>query len=125
MGFFLQIRLHLSPPLLVCKFKQSTEVHWSILREIGLIFKKKMECLRKTVYVLRNKHGAACITIRANVHGKAMNASLIPPQLRVNHHHHHVTLVARISLTLSRHSSLLFIALGRSSGQHPVSSHSC
>ena len=41
------------------------------------------------------------------------------------HHHHHIVLVARISLTLSRHSSLSFIALGRSSGQHPVSSHSC
>ena len=41
------------------------------------------------------------------------------------YHHHHVALVARISLTLSRHSSLSFIALGRSSGQHPVSSHSC
>ena len=41
------------------------------------------------------------------------------------HHHHHVALVARISLTLSRHSSLSFIALGRSSGQHPVYSHSC
>ena len=39
--------------------------------------------------------------------------------------HHHVALVARISLTLSRHSSLSFIALGRSSGQHLVSSHSC
>ena len=33
--------------------------------------------------------------------------------------------VARISLTLSRHSSLSFIALGMFSGQHPVSSHSC
>ena len=43
----------------------------------------------------------------------------------IYHHHHHVTLVARISLTLSRHSSLSFIALGRSSGQHHVSSHSC
>ena len=42
-----------------------------------------------------------------------------------NHHHHHVALVAQISLTFSRHSSLSFIALGRSSGQHPVSSHSC
>ena len=42
-----------------------------------------------------------------------------------HHHHHHVALVARISLTLSRHSSLSFIALGWSSGQHPVSSHSC
>ena len=41
------------------------------------------------------------------------------------HHHHHVALVARIFLTLSRHSSLSFIAVGRSSGQHPISSHSC
>ena len=42
-----------------------------------------------------------------------------------HHHHHHVVLVARISLTLSRHFSLSFIASGRSSVQHPVSSHSC
>ena len=41
------------------------------------------------------------------------------------HHHHHVVLVAQISLTLSRHFSPSFIASGRSSGQHPVSSHSC
>ena len=45
--------------------------------------------------------------------------------VKLCHHHHHIALVARISLTLSRHSSLSFIALGRSSGQHPVSSHSC
>ena len=32
---------------------------------------------------------------------------------------------ARISLALSRHFSLSFIASGRSSGQHPISSHSC
>ena len=42
-----------------------------------------------------------------------------------HHHHHHVAMVARISLTLSRHSSLSFVALGRSSRQHPVYSHSC
>ena len=42
-----------------------------------------------------------------------------------HHHHHHVVLVARISLTLSCHFSLSFIASGRSSGQHPVSSNSC
>ena len=42
-----------------------------------------------------------------------------------HHHHHHVVLVAGISLTHSRHFSLWFIASGRSSGQHPVSSHSC
>ena len=41
-----------------------------------------------------------------------------------SNHHHHVALVARISLTLSRHSSQSYIALGRSSGQHPVSPHS-
>ena len=43
-----------------------------------------------------------------------------------NHHHHrHVVLPARISQTLSRHFSLSFIASGRSSGLHPVSSHTC
>ena len=39
--------------------------------------------------------------------------------------HHHVVPPAWISLTLSRHFSLSFIASGRSSGLHPVSSHSC
>ena len=42
-----------------------------------------------------------------------------------HHHHHHVVLLARISLTLSRHFSLSFIASGWSSGLHPISSHSC
>ena len=42
-----------------------------------------------------------------------------------HHHHHHVLLVARISLTLSHHFSLSFITSGWSSGQHPISSHSC
>ena len=42
-----------------------------------------------------------------------------------HHHHHHVVPQARISLTLSRHFSLSFISSGRSSGLHPVSSHSC
>ena len=42
-----------------------------------------------------------------------------------HHHHHHVVPLAWISLTLSLHFSLSFIASGRSSGLHPVSSHSC
>ena len=42
-----------------------------------------------------------------------------------HHHHHHVVPPAQISLTLSHHFSLSFIAFGRSSGLHPVSSHSC
>ena len=41
------------------------------------------------------------------------------------YHHHHVASPARISLTLSRHFSLSFIASGRSSGLHPISSQSC
>ena len=40
-------------------------------------------------------------------------------------YHHHVVPLVRISLTLSRHFSLSFIASGRFSGLHPVSSHSC
>ena len=41
------------------------------------------------------------------------------------HHHHLVVPPARISLTLSRHSSQSFIASDRSSGLHLVSSQSC
>ena len=41
------------------------------------------------------------------------------------HHHHDVIPLERISLILSRHFSLSFIASGRSSGLYPVSSHSC
>ena len=40
-------------------------------------------------------------------------------------YHHHVVRLARISLTLSLHVSLSFIASGRSSELHPVLSHSC
>ena len=43
----------------------------------------------------------------------------------IYHHHHHVVLPAWISLTLSRHFSLSFIAFGGSSGLHTVSPHSC
>ena len=43
----------------------------------------------------------------------------------IYHHHHDDVRLARISLTLSLHVSLSFIAFGRSSGLHPVSSHSC
>ena len=42
-----------------------------------------------------------------------------------HHHHHHVMPPARISLTLSLHFSLSFIAYGRSSGIPPISSYSC
>ena len=50
---------------------------------------------------------------------------VVPGLLWFHHHHHHVVPPARISLTLSRHFSQSFIASGRSSGLHPVSSQSC
>ena len=40
-------------------------------------------------------------------------------------HHYHVVALSRISLTLSRHSSLSFITSGRSSGLHLVFSQNC
>ena len=42
-----------------------------------------------------------------------------------DYHHLYEALSARISMTLSRHSSLSFIVSGRSSGLHPVSAQSC
>ena len=67
-----------------------------------------------------------------NIHGSTRSTKIrireIFIQIRktfTNVHKHHVVPAARISLTLSRHFSLLFIASGRSSGLHPVSSHSC
>ena len=45
--------------------------------------------------------------------------------LIIYNHHHHVVPLAQISRTFSRHFSLSFIASCRSSGLHPVSSHSC
>ena len=55
--------------------------------------------------------------------GLLANTPLIMPCH--HHHHNHVVPQARISLTFSRHFSLSFITSGRSSGPHPVSSHSC
>ena len=68
----------------------------------------------------KDKRNGKCIylrTLRYTLHTQKYG--------RLKSFHHHVALVARISLTLSRHSSLSFIAPGRSSGQHPVSLHSC
>ena len=42
-----------------------------------------------------------------------------------HHHHHHLVLLSLISVTLSRYYSLSFIASGRSSVLHPISSQSC
>ena len=43
----------------------------------------------------------------------------------LTNHHPHIVPQARISVTLSHHFSLSFIASGRSSELNPISSHSC
>ena len=48
-----------------------------------------------------------------------------PNESFVRSNYHHVMPLAWISLTLSRHFSLLFITSSRSSELHPVCSHSC
>ena len=53
---------------------------------------------------------------------RVIRTDLSTDLLICHHHHYHVMLVARISLTLSCHFSLSFIASGRSSGLHTVSS---
>ena len=63
-------------------------------------------------------------SIKEGERGLASNYDCIDTSIH-HHHHHHVVLPARISLTLSLHVSLSFIASGSSSGLHPVSSHSC
>ena len=70
------------------------------------------------------------VNIIANIESKPVNNDLKVQYIsdyitNHHHHHHHVLPPAGISLILSRHSSLLFIASGRSSGLHPVSSQSC
>ena len=66
-----------------------------------------------------------CYIIKKNKKTKKTN-EIQNKFLNIRHHyHHHVAPLARICLTLSRHFSLAFIASGRSSGLHPVSSHSC
>ena len=54
---------------------------------------------------------------------KQYSTETLKPNIWIYHHHYHHHVI--ISLTLSRHFSLSFIASGRSSGQHPISSHCC
>ena len=66
-----------------------------------------------------------CLSLSTHTHTHTHTHKYIYIYIYIYHHHHHVVPQARISLTISRHFSLSFIASGRSSGLHPVSSHSC
>ena len=65
------------------------------------------------------------LTLCRNAVGVFYSSSQFDLNSSSTHQHHHVVPLARISLTLSLHVSLSFIASGRSSGLHPVSSNSC
>ena len=64
--------------------------------------------------------GVLCIPESSNFTGASPSDCVVYYHHPHHHHpHHHVVLLAQISLTLSRHFSLSFIASGRSSRLHP------
>ena len=87
-----------------------------------LLWIAKLEnCTRWRANWIRSAINAYCSITQSHLENsfwvKDLYSCKIMTQSILINHHHHIALVARISLTLSRHSSLSFIA--------PVSSHSC
>ena len=80
--------------------------------------KKDNDICFKSIMFKRNKKGKFYKTVWVGFYYKYHHHHR-------HHPHHHIAPLARISLTLTRHFSLSFITSGRSSGLHPVSSHSC
>ena len=119
----------LFPKLRGCHYETIEEVKGAVTKVIDMLiqeefhgtFQKLLKWYNKCIgaggeYFEGDKSFMCVLSIKVLI--RKMSGNLF-------HHHHHIVLAARISLTLSRHSSLSFIALGRSSGQQPVSSHSC
>ena len=85
----------------------------------------------QTVYGFEGRHQhitASVLSQKFNIVGKVKNQTTLNIYIYIYiyiYHHHHVVPPARISQTLSRLFSLLFIASSRSSRLHPMSSHSC
>ena len=125
----------LFPKLRGCRYETIEEMKAAVTKVIDTLtqedfdgaFQKLLERFNKCIaaggdYFEGDKTFMCVLPIKVSIRKKSGNLFNDP---RIYHHHHHIVLAARISLTLSRHSSLSFIALGRSSGQQPVSSHSC
>ena len=79
---------------------------------------------QKGIYALEKSERNSPTWLRTRSLRSRYLARLQQPLEDILWNHHHVP-PARISLTLSHHFSLSFIASGRSSGLHPVSSYSC
>ena len=105
-----------------------SHIFWNFVPTTNCLSNLRDDTIMTKYYPLNNTklRGKIC-TLKHTIwsHSKIRINQPLYAILKLCHHHHHVVLVARISLTLSRHFSLSFIASGRSSGQHPVSSHSC
>ena len=77
-------------------------------------------CIIVSIHFFVCKHIHQCIYICV-----CMYVCMYACYIVYTHHHHDDMPPAWMSLTLPRHSSLSFIASGRSSGLHPISSQSC
>ena len=88
-----------------------------------IFFCISLQLLPQSIWIFLNMK--VCLLSRPNLTYKYFLWQKIRDYSLYEYYHHHVVLVVWISLTLSRHFSLSFIASGRSYGQHPVSSHSC
>ena len=100
------------------KFTNYEDPKWNFVFVVYLFLIRHFICLVIHTHTYTNTYNQT----HTHTHTHALSLSLY---IYIYHHHHHVVLLARISLTLSRHFSLSFIASGRSSGLHPVSSQSC
>ena len=99
---------------------------------IKLYYYIQIICIKNITWSYNYLHHTIIIVVVIIVISRSSNSSSSSYLKQYNYlkylkqcHHHHVVPPARISLTLSCHFSLSFIAFGKSSGLHPVSSQSC
>ena len=123
-----------------CRYETIKEMKEAVMKVIDTLtqedvhgaFQKLLEWYKKCIaaggdYFKGDKRFMCVLSIKVPIQKKSGNLSYAPCKICEYYCHHHLHDVppARISLTPSRHFSLSFITSGRSSGLHPVSSHSC
>ena len=89
----------------------------------------KMNFLSVSLWIAENRNALVYLhrfsSNQSQENWKVAFVLIINVLIFYHHHNHYVVPLARISLTISRHFSLSLITSGRSSGLHPISSHSC
>ena len=103
--------------------KNDCRCHYQDMVRMNLLTRLQQQCL--SVFLSRNCASLSPCNVCLCYFQETVTLYLLARFHQHHHHYHHVVPQARISLTLSRHFSISFIASGRSSGLHPVSSHSC